>query len=160
MAAWDRFLKHAGFFRRALNIWPPLMGAGITVDHIKSDFREVTVLLKDRVVNRNYVGSHFGGSLFAMTDPFFMLMLIQNLGPKYYVWDKSSRIDFIDPAYGTIRADFIINEGHLSRIREATASGAKFEDIFNVDLRNESGKVVARVEKVLYFRLKSKYRPT
>ncbi|RZA10788.1 MAG: DUF4442 domain-containing protein, partial [Proteobacteria bacterium] len=142
------------------NIWPPFLGAGITVDHVSSDFRQVTVRLKDRVVNRNYVGSHFGGSLFAMTDPFYMLMFIQNLGSKYYVWDLRSKIEFIDPAYGTIRADFVIDDERLSRVQKGTASGEKFEDTFIIELKNSSGEIVSRVEKVLYFRLKPKYRPS
>lgn len=160
MAAWDKFFKRPRFFQGALNIWPPFVGAGIVIDHVSEDFRHVTVLLKDRIVNRNYVGCHFGGSLFAMTDPFYMLMFIQILGPKYYVWDLASKIHFVDPAYGTIRADFRIDEETLRIIREKTQSGEKYEHLFPVELIDENGKVVSRVEKTLYFRLKPKYRPS
>lgn len=159
MAAWDKFFKHPTFFQSLLNIWPPFVGAGITVKSVSPDFRHVVVLLKDRVLNRNYVGCHFGGSLFAMTDPFYMLMFIQILGPKYYVWDLASKIHFIDPAYGTIRADFVIDDARLEKIRAATADGEKFEELFIVELKNDKGEVVSRVEKTLYFRLKPKYRP-
>ncbi len=159
MAAWDRFFKNPKFFRHALNLWPPFVGAGISVDHVADDYRQVSVLLKDRIVNRNYVGCHFGGSLFAMTDPFYMLMFIQILGSKYYVWDLSSRIHFVEPAYGTVRADFVIDEERLESIREATANGQKHEEVFLIDLKDKAGKVVSRVEKTLYFRLKPKYRP-
>lgn len=160
MAAWDKVFKHPKFFRHALNIWPPFVGAGISVDHVSPDFRHVTVLLKDRLFNRNYVGCHFGGSLFAMTDPFYMLMFIQILGPKYFVWDLASKIHFIEPAYGTIRADFVIDEERLEKVRLATASGEKFEELFLVELKNLKGEVVSRIEKTLYFRLKPKYRPS
>ena len=34
------------------------------------DYRHARVELRQRWYNRNYVGTHFGGSLFAMTDPF------------------------------------------------------------------------------------------
>lgn len=159
MAAWDKFFKHPTFFRAAMNVWPPFIGAGITIKSVSPDFRHVTVLLKDRLVNRNYVGCHFGGSLFAMTDPFYMLMFIQILGPRYYVWDLASKIHFIEPAYGTIRADFSIDDKRLEAIEAATAGGEKFEELFIVELRDEAGKLVSRIEKTLYFRLKPKYRP-
>ena len=160
MAAWDKFFKHPTFFRHAMNIWPPLVGAGISVQKVSPDFRELTVELKDRILNRNYVGCHFGGSLCAMSDPFFMLMFIQILGPKYFVWDLNSKIHFIKPAYGTIRADFVIDEARLARIRELTVTGEKLEELFVVELKNPKGEVVSRVEKTLYFRLKPKYRPS
>ncbi len=160
MAAWDRYFKNPTFFRHALNLWPPFVGAGISVQHVAKDYRHVTVLLKDRIVNRNYVGCHFGGSLFAMTDPFYMLMFIQILGTKYFVWDLSSRIHFVEPAYGTIRADFVIDDERLKQIEAATANGEKHEEIFKFDLTDDTGKVVSRVEKTLYFRLKPKFRPT
>ncbi len=66
--------------RFAMNLWPPFVGAGIRVRHIAPDFRSVTVDMRLRWTNRNYVGTHFGGSLYAMVDPFLMVMLLHNLG--------------------------------------------------------------------------------
>ncbi|EXE18898.1 translation elongation factor P domain protein [Acinetobacter baumannii 1440750] len=36
--------------------------------------------------NQNLVGTHFGGSLYSMVDPFYMLILMHHLGSKYIVW--------------------------------------------------------------------------
>src|SRR5262249_54275566 len=78
--------------RMLMNLWPPFLGAGIRVKVLQADWRAVDVELKLHRWNCNYVGSHYGGSLYSMTDPFFMLMLIENLGPDYIVWDKSASI--------------------------------------------------------------------
>ncbi len=159
MTIWQKFLKKPAVFRSALNLYPPYVGAGIVVDSVSNDFRCITILLKDRVFNRNYVGSHFGGSLFSKTDPFYMLMLIQILGSQYYVWDIHAEISFLAPAYGTVRADFVVTDEHLSRIRQATAAGEKHDEIFDVDIKDSKGEVVSRVKKTVYIRLKPQYRP-
>jgi len=159
MTFWHKLTRHPDVFRGAINLWPPFVGAGIFVDEIAPDYRHMRVLLKDRIVNRNYVGCHFGGSLFAMTDPFYMLMLIQILGPKYYVWDVSAEITFLKPAYKTAHVDFEVTEDHLHRILENTANGEKHEEVFALSIKNAQDEVVARVRKTLYVRLKPEHRP-
>lgn len=159
MAFWHKFAKNPDVLRSAMNLWPPFVGAGIVVDDISPDFRHIRILLKDRIVNRNYVGCHFGGSLFAMTDPFYMLMLIQILGKKYYVWDVGAEITFLKPAYKTVHVDFEVTEDHLQRILENTSGGEKHEEIFVLSIKNAKDEVVARVQKRLYVRLKPDYRP-
>ena len=73
--------------RWGMNLWPPFLGAGIRVRHIAPDWSEVRVELRQGLLNRNYVGTHYGGSLFSMTDPFYALMLMHLLGSRYLVWD-------------------------------------------------------------------------
>jgi hypothetical protein len=80
--------------RRWINFWPPFLGAGIRVTHIAPDMKSVDVEMKLRWWNANYVGTHFGGSLFAMTDAFYMLMVMANLGRDYIVWDKAASIRY------------------------------------------------------------------
>ena len=77
--------------RRVLNLWPPFLFTGIHVSHIGEDYRSARVELRMRPWNRNYVGTHFGGSLFAMTDPFWMLLVMHAIGEGYLVWDKTGR---------------------------------------------------------------------
>ncbi len=144
---------HAGM-RRLLNIWPPFRAAGIRVREIAPDFRSATVELRMRLLNRNYVGTHFGGSLFAMTDPFFMIMMMKNLGPEYLVWDKSGTVRFLKPARGTVVAKFHLPEEAVARARELTAAGEKHEPQFKVDIVDATGVVVADVEKTLHIRRK------
>lgn len=137
-----------------LNIYPPYLGTGITVTHISPDFRETFVQMKRKWYNTNYVKTHFGGSLYAMTDPFFMLMLIQILGKNYVVWDKSANIEFIKPGISTVIAKFIITDDHLKTIHENTAEGQKYLHTFEVKIEDENNELIALVTKVLYIRKK------
>ncbi len=135
-----------------MSLWPPFLGAGIRVKHIAADYKEVVVSMKLRWYNRNYVGTHFGGSLAAMTDPFYMLMLIHILGNEYTVWDKTSTIDFIAPGRGTVTARFRLNDDQIAEIKNETAEGKTYFPALSVDIVNESGEVVAHVKKKLYVR--------
>jgi hypothetical protein len=139
-------------FRLALNLWPPYLGAGIRVQRVAADFREIVVEMPLRLGNRNYFGTHFGGSLYAMTDPFFALMVLYNLPDDYLVWDKAASIEFLAPGRSRMRARFLLNDDDLDRILRMTAGGDKHLHLFGVDVVDEEGLVVARVEKIVYVR--------
>ena len=140
--------------RRTIRYYPPLLFSGIWVRRISPDVREVDVEMKLRWWNANYVGTHYGGSLYSMTDPFFMLMLLQNLGRDYIVWDKAATIRFRKPGRGKVTAQFRLSEAQLEEIRRTLATQEKFEPVYTVEVKDESGEVVAVVEKVLYVRKK------
>ena len=137
---------------RWINIWPPLLGAGIRVRWHSN--RAVDVEMKLRSWNRNYVGTHYGGSLYSMTDPFYMLMLMENLGRGYIVWDKAASIRFRKPGKGKVRAEFRLTDAQLDDIRTQLETLPKLEPTFNVEVKDESGEVVAEVQKVLHIRKK------
>ena len=140
--------------RRWINFWPPFLGAGIRIQHIAPDMKAVDVEMKLRFWNANYVGTHFGGSLFAMTDPFYMLMLMANLGRDYIVWDKAATIRYRKPGKGTVRAEFRLSDSQIDDIREKLKTLPKYEPIFSVEVKDEAGVVIAEVEKVLHVRKK------
>ena len=142
------------YLKILVNIYPPYLGTGISVKSIASDYKELCVQMKMRWYNRNYVNTHFGGSLYAMTDPFFMLMLIHILGDEFVVWDKSARIDFIKAERGTVTARFVVHEEQIQQIIDNTAGGKKYLPEFSVDIVNEAGEEVARVVKTLYIKRK------
>ena len=154
----SRFELGAAGMRRLFNFWPPFRAAGIRVRELAPDFRSATVELRMRLFNRNYVGTHFGGSLFAMADPFFMIMMMKNLGSEYVVWDKSGTVRFLKPARGTVTARFLLPEDEIARARAATASGARHEPVFRVEIVDADGMVVADVEKTLHIRRKERQR--
>jgi acyl-coenzyme A thioesterase PaaI-like protein len=137
---------------RMINVWPPFLGAGIRVKPFGP--HAIDVEMKLRRWNRNYVGTHFGGSLYSMTDPFFMLMLMENLGSEYLVWDKAATIRFKKPGRGTVRAEFRLSEEQIEDIRRAAAQNGKTEPTFTVQVKDDAGDVVAEVEKVLWVRRK------
>ncbi|MCM2335535.1 MAG: DUF4442 domain-containing protein [Pseudomonas sp.] len=140
--------------RHGLNLWPPFLFTGVHVTAIADDYRHARVELRMRPWNRNYVRTHFGGSLFAMTDPFWMLLVLQALGRDYIVWDKAGSIDFVKPGRGTVHARFDLDDATLDAIRAATAGGDKHLRWFDTDVVDEDGEVVARVRKQLYVRRK------
>lgn len=144
----------APLFKLGLNVWPPYLFSGIHITVLSSDYRYARVELRQRPWNRNYVGTHFGGSLFAMTDPFWMLLMMQNLGRDYYVWDKAGSIDFVKPGRGTVSADFVIDNAVLAEVREATDGGQKHLRWFENEVHDSAGEVVARVRKQLYVKRK------
>lgn len=144
---------------KGMKWWPPFLGAGIRVRSMAEDFREVVVEMKLGRLNRNYFGTHFGGSLYAMTDPFFAIMVFRNLGNDYLVWDKSGSIDYVAPGRGTVSAHFHLGERRIAEIRAQAAGGAKVLPEFEVDIRDAEGALVARVHKTLYVRLKPRKRP-
>jgi acyl-coenzyme A thioesterase PaaI-like protein len=138
--------------RWLFRIWPPYAFSGIGVTHLADDWSQARVELRARWYNRNYVGTHFGGSLFAMTDPFWMILLIRRLGPGYRVWDRAAQIEFVKPGRGTVVAQFALDEATVADIRAATAGGEKRLHWFDTDVVDEHGEVVARVRKQVYVR--------
>lgn len=140
--------------RTVMNIWGPFLGAGIRVKRLAADWREIDVEMRLRWWNSNYVGTHYGGSLYSMTDPFYMVMLIENLGKDYVVWDKSASIRFKKPGRGTVCASFRLTGEQIQEIKEALRAQEKIERVFKVEVKDESGTVIAEVEKLLYFRRK------
>jgi acyl-coenzyme A thioesterase PaaI-like protein len=115
------FKPSARLLRFVLNLWPPFRGAGIRVEALSSDFRYARIGMKLRLLNRNMWGVHFGGSLFAMTDAFYSIMLKQNLGADYVVWDKNASIDFRKPGRGRVFAEFRLNDTAIEGKRRKPA---------------------------------------
>src|SRR6202043_2075557 len=146
--------KSPAHLRRLVNLWPPFLGAGIRIKHIAPDMKSVDVEMKLCWWNANYVGTHFGGSLFAMTAPFYMLMLMANLGRDYIVWDKAASIRYRKPGKGTVRAEFRLTDAQLDDIREKLKTLPKYEPVFSVEVKDEQGTVIAEVEKLLHVRKK------
>jgi acyl-coenzyme A thioesterase PaaI-like protein len=137
-----------------LNLWPPFLFTGVHIAAISADFRHARVQLRMRPWNRNYVGTHFGGSLFAMTDPFWMLLTMKSLGNDYIVWDKAGEIEFLRPGRGTVHASFDLDPAVVDEFRTTTRDGARSLRWFQTDVVDSSGEVVARVRKQLYVRRK------
>lgn len=141
--------------RRILNLYGPYLGAGVRVRYLARDYREAQVEMKLRWYNRNYVGTHFGGSLFSMVDPFYMLLLMNTLGRQYIVWDASAAIDFVKPGRGTVKAHFVVTDAMLEDIRQHTANGDKYLPTYTVNVLDDNNELIAKVSKTLYIRRKA-----
>ncbi|BDG04144.1 DUF4442 domain-containing protein [Anaeromyxobacter oryzae] len=139
-------------FLALLRLYPPYLGAGVRVREVAPDISRVTVEMRLAAWNRNFVGTHFGGSLYSMCDPFFMLMLMTQLGREYVVWDKAAAIEFLRPGRGTVSAVFELPSARVDEIRRAADAGEKVLPAFEVTVVDDEGRAVARVAKTLYVR--------
>lgn len=140
---------------RKVNVYPPYLGMAIRVRSYADDLTRFEVELKSRWYNRNLFGTHFGGCLYSMCDPFYVFILTMNLGRNYIVWDKSASIEFIKPAKGTIVGVFEIGKQRIEQIREEVDSLGKNTYHFEAALLNDEGVTVARVTKEVYVRSKA-----
>lgn len=136
------------------NFWPPFLFSGIKIEKNSSDYREIRVRLKLRFWNCNYVGTQYGGLLFSMTDPFYMIMLIQNLGEDHIVWDKETRIRYLKPGRTDVTAEFKITEEDLNAIRLEVQEHGTMHWLRKVEIKDANGEVIADVEKTIYIRKK------
>jgi acyl-coenzyme A thioesterase PaaI-like protein len=145
-------------FKLLSRFYPPFLGAGIRVTKIARGYREMETRMKLHWYNKNLVGTHFGGNVYSMTDPFYMMMLLWNIGDQHLVWDKSGTIEHISPAKGEVRASFKLSQEEIDRIVEEAKDGKpRFVD-FRVDIVDADDVVVAKVKKTLYVRKKPRER--
>ena len=154
----------ASRLKTVLNWWPPFWGAGIRVVELHHDFRYARVQMPLRFYNQNYVGVHFGGSLYAMCDPFYMLLLINvlNNSPKsgtkkrgdFIVWDKAASIEYVKPGIGTMTAEFRITDEVLNSIYQMKPNTKQFIDL-TVNVTDEKGDIVAKLIKTEYVKRKA-----
>ncbi len=147
LESWRTRITRWGF-----NFFPAWRGTGARVTYIAPDWREVRVRLPLSWRTRNYVGTIFGGSLYGAADPMYMIMLIQNLGPDYVVWDKAATIRFKKPGRSTLFARFVLDEAELGEIRRLLESAPSIERVYVVELVDADGTVHAAVEKTIYIR--------
>ncbi|HEX7599933.1 MAG TPA: DUF4442 domain-containing protein [Polyangia bacterium] len=140
--------------RWGFNLWPCYRGTGARVTFIAGDWREVRVRIPLSWRTRNYVGTIFGGSLYAAVDPFFMIMLMKNLGPDYVVWDKAASIRFRKPGRGLLNASFRLDEAELADIRRLLLEQPKVDRTYTIQLVDAVGVVHAEVQKVIHISLR------
>jgi acyl-coenzyme A thioesterase PaaI-like protein len=134
------------------NLIPAVRGTGGWITYIAADWKEVRVKLPLNFWTRNYVGTIFGGSLYGILDPVYMIMLIQLLGPDYVVWDKAASIRFKKPGRSTLYATFKLDVAEIERIKAALETQPVLDCIYPVDLVDRDGEIHVLVEKTINIR--------
>jgi acyl-coenzyme A thioesterase PaaI-like protein len=134
--------------------WPPFWFTGIRFDHISHDFRHIRMVMPLRFYNQNLHSMHFGGSLYAMTDPCYLMMILRNLGTDYRVLDKSASIEYIKPGVTSVSAEMTLSDEDLNDIKDHTASGDKYLKEFCIEVKDANNETIARIIKTLYIRKK------
>lgn len=137
-------------FRWMFNLFPAYRGTGGRLIYVAEDFCEVRVKLPVNWRTRNYVGTIYGGSIYASIDPIYMLMLIQILGPEYIVWDKAAKIRFRKPGKETLFVNFNLSEEEIGEIKRLAETARSVDRIYDVELKDKNGFVPAEIEKTLY----------
>jgi hypothetical protein len=133
--------------RWKFNFFPAYRGSGARVVYISSDYREIRIKIPLNWRTRNYVGTIYGGSMYAGIDPIYMLMLIKNLGKNYIVWDKAATIRFKRPGKETLFADFVLTQEELDEIKAILETQKSVDRVYNVELKDKNGKVHCLIEK-------------
>jgi acyl-coenzyme A thioesterase PaaI-like protein len=137
-------------FRWFFNFFPAYRGTGGRVAYIAGDWHEVRIRLPLSWRSRNYVGTIYGGSIYASIDPIYMLMLMKILGDGYIVWDKAAKIRFRKPGRTTLYADFRLTDAEIDEIKVLAETNRSIDRIYNVELKDKAGTVHAQIEKTLY----------
>ena len=143
------------FLEKAINFYGPFVGAAVKLDEMSRDYRHAKVSMPLRFYNKNYMGTQFGGSLYSMVDPWYMLMLIKNLGRDYIVWDKGANIQFKKPGKGKVFAEFNLSQEVIDEIRAYVEVNTKMDYTFKVEVKDENGALICQIDKVVYVRKKS-----
>ncbi len=155
-----RFIAPHKALRWVARLYPPWWGTAMRITDVHPDLRSMTIRMPLRWYNRNLVGTQFGGSLYSICDPWFMVMLMGNLGSRFIVWDKSGTIHYRAPGRGAVTATFRIPTELVAELqRELSEPGSKRDVVLHTDLRDDDGRIIAQVEKTLYVRRKAPGKP-
>ena len=136
--------------RTGMNWYPMYFGTGGKILFWSGDSREVHLRLRRNVWSYNYVGTIFGGSMFAASDPFYMLMLLQVMGPAYVVWDKAASIRFRKPGRKTLYAKFLLTDELIDGIKADIMANGQTERVLPLEWVDAQGVVHAQLERTLY----------
>ncbi len=85
-----------------------------------------------------------------MTDPIYMAMLLNKLGPDFIVWDKSSTVRFSKPGRTDLWAEFQISNSEIDEIKNQLTLHEKIDFEKDVLVKNSQGETVAEVHKVVH----------
>lgn len=137
-----------------ISYWPPFLAAGISIKNFDLDQGFVESKLKINLINKNYFGTHFGGSLYSMCDPWYVFILAHMIGKDYIIWDVESSIKFKKAVAETVTAKFEISKELAQSIKFGANQADKVLPEFNTTIQTKDGIVVAEVYKKLYVKRK------
>lgn len=142
-------MNFKSYFLRFWNFWPPFLFTGIKIIEKSPDYRHMKVKLKLRFWTSNYLGTQYGGSMFSMTDAFYMIMLIKNLGKGYSIWDKAASIRFLKPGKTDLFVEYNLSEKDLQSIKNELESNSRINWTRKIEIKDRNDEIVAEVERVI-----------
>ena len=154
-----KFLKESTIFKVGFNLSPMYRRSTARIQYVSEDLKQVKIKIPLSYKNKNYVGSIFGGSLFAAVDPIPMIQLMYILKEEYIVWDKSAHIRFKRPAREHMYASFEFTEAEIQEILQKVKDHKEIEHHKITHITNKSADIVfCEVEKTIYIADKEFYK--
>lgn len=152
-------MKEATFLKLGFNLSPMYRRSTARIEYISEDLKTIRVAIPLNYKNRNYVGSIFGGSLFAAVDPIPMIQLMYILKEEYIVWDKSAQIKFKKPARERVFATFEFTSEEIETIKTKLALENEIEWHKTTYITNKTGEIIyCEVIKTIYLAQKDFYK--
>ena len=149
------FLKNI----KIINFWFPFLGSGIKIKEINEQQNKFLISLRLTTRNKNLFGTQFGGSLYSMTDPFFVFILVLNLGDEYIVWDKSAQVDFIKPGKSKVFSTIEIPMSRIAEIKNEIDAIGKSTYFFETAIVDNDQKIIDKGQKeVNYIKKKLNFK--
>jgi hypothetical protein len=154
----NNYFKKATLFRILFNMSPMYKRSCGKIIFTSEDLHVVKIKIPLSYKNRNYVGSIFGGSLFAATDPIYMIQLMQILGKDFVVWDKKTNIKFKRPAYENAFATFEFSKLEIEEIVQKVKTQNEIDYTKILHITDKNGTIFAELDKTLYISTKAFYK--
>lgn len=154
----NRFFKKATLFKILFNLSPMYRRSCGKILTVSEDLHQVKVVIRLSYKNKNYVGSIFGGSLFAATDPIYMIQLMQILGKEYVVWDKATEIKFKRPVYQKAYVTFSFTSDEIQNIKERVEVEKEIDLVKQLVITDSNEKIYTEISKTIYISSKTYYK--
>ena len=142
-------------FKTIFNIYPPLFINRTKVIHVSEDFKEVDVTLRFSLMNRNFNGSTFGGSIFMAADAYYPLMYRAALSHRHIksqAWLKKAEIDYLKPAFSDLIYKYRLSDEDMDNAETAIKESGRFKEWHTVEAVDKEGDVCARVNLLSYLK--------
>ncbi len=151
------FFSDSLIFKYGFNISPMYRRTTGKIIFVSDDLHQIDIIIPISIKNRNYVGSIFGGSLFAATDPIFMIQLLHILGKDYVVWDKATTIQYKRPAFTDVLASFQFTSDEIALIKKDVEIKKEIEIVKDLNIADKNGLVFTALTKTIYIAKKDFY---
>ena len=139
----------------AMRLYPPLLFQGIWTQKFEKGFTGARVKICNSILNRNYNGSLFGGTIFSAADPFYAILFHQILTRKGYqikLWLKHASIDYIKPGNCDLYINIALSDQDVEEALHKLDTEGKFIKTFPVKITNKEGITYAMVHNEIYIK--------
>lgn len=153
-----------GLFKFFMNLYPPFLFGRIRVQKVSKDFSRVTVVARRSVLNKNWAGTIFGGTIFSAGDPFHAMMYRIAIAKRYdvdvRVWLKHADITYKRPADTDLFYDIHISDEDVLKAKDAVIENGRYFITHAIEARNKKGEVCAVMNYTTYIGKRIPYKPS